>query len=315
MKTKKLVTLAGLLSIAVVLGIVESFIPLGIPGVKLGLANIVTLLVFYIYSPKEAFLVLILRIFLVGLLYSGLLSQAFLLSLSGGIFAFLLMWMLYAIKKSSIVTISVIGAIGHSIGQIALAAFILESTSLIYYLPLMLSVSIPSGIITGIIGRLILKALKINLGKTRTVSFVVFSLAFALSLTGFILMVSYNKKSDEGTIATITYANETIMKISLDDPSDYKTYAASEGVFEEYEESEGSFLYTFSVYNKDEKETYDLIVEVKDNEIRIKDETSSKHICSRMGYISSKYESLVCLPNQFIITLNDYKLDEIDAVM
>lgn len=100
MKTKKLVTLSGLLAIAVVLGIVESFIPLGIPGVKLGLVNIVTLMVFYIYSPKEAFLILILRIFLVGLLYSGLFSQAFLLSLSGGIFAFLLMWILYIIKKS-----------------------------------------------------------------------------------------------------------------------------------------------------------------------------------------------------------------------
>ena len=74
MKTRKIVTIAVLTSIAIVLSILESFIPLGIPGVKLGLANAVTLIALFLYSKKEATLVLLIRIIIVGLIYSGIFS-------------------------------------------------------------------------------------------------------------------------------------------------------------------------------------------------------------------------------------------------
>ena len=81
MKTRKIVTIAVLTSIAIVLSILESFIPLGIPGVKLGLANAVTLIALFLYSKKEATLVLLIRIIIVGLIYSGIFSISFFLSL------------------------------------------------------------------------------------------------------------------------------------------------------------------------------------------------------------------------------------------
>ena len=76
-----------------------------------------------------------------------------------------------------------------------------------------------------------------------------------------------------------------------------------------------SYLFIYKVYNKDEKDYFTLTLEVKDEKIRIKDETCKKHICSRRGYINSKYESIICLPNSFVISLNDMKLSEIDLIM
>ena len=99
MRTRKLVTIAILSSIAIVLSILESFIPTGIPGVKLGLANAVTMIVLYLYSEKEASLVLLLRIFLVGLIYSGILSISFFLSLVGGLLSLIVMILIYRIKR------------------------------------------------------------------------------------------------------------------------------------------------------------------------------------------------------------------------
>ena len=76
MKTKKIVTIAIMTALSIVLSIAESLIPTGIPGVKLGLANIVTVIILYLYSPKEALAVELIRILLTGLIYSGLFSQA-----------------------------------------------------------------------------------------------------------------------------------------------------------------------------------------------------------------------------------------------
>ena len=92
MNTKRLVTLSLFLSMSIVLSIVESFIPsFAIPGAKLGLANIMTLVILNLYGEKDAFLIIILRIFLVGLLRGTIGAPAFYLSVSGGVLAYLLM--------------------------------------------------------------------------------------------------------------------------------------------------------------------------------------------------------------------------------
>ena len=92
--TKKKVTIAVLVSVAIVLSIVESFIPIGLPGIKLGLANAVVLISLYLYSYKEAFLVEMIRVLVVGLIYSGLFSYAFLLSFVGALISFIVMFLL-----------------------------------------------------------------------------------------------------------------------------------------------------------------------------------------------------------------------------
>ena len=313
MKVRKLVTIAIMVSIAIVLSIIESFIPTGIPGVKLGLANIVTLVVLYYYSLKEAAFVQFLRVLLVGLIYSGLFSQAFLLSLSGAILSFIIMLTVYLIKKLSIISLSVLSSMAHTIGQILFASFIMKTTSVYLYLPLILTLSIPSGLITGYLALLVLRILKVEMMSPRLTSTIISSLFLLISITSLIILKSYTKNGNDGSIAVITYNNERIMEISLDNPTKYKEL--KDGIFISKSVDNDSYLFTYNIYNKDEKNNYDLTVEVIDSKIRIKEETSKKHICSKMGYIKNKYESLVCLPNSFIITIEDLSLTEIDNMM
>lgn len=156
METRKFTTLSMLLSLAVVLNIIESVIPLFngyIPGLKLGLANTVILFVLYVYSFKDALYVSILRVILVGILRTGLFSIAFFFSLGGAILSVTMMFIFKKITKLSIVGISIIGSIFHSLGQIIVAMFILETANMIYYLPWLLMFSIPTGIIVGLISK------------------------------------------------------------------------------------------------------------------------------------------------------------------
>jgi heptaprenyl diphosphate synthase len=152
MKTKRITLLAIMLSLSIVLSIVESLLPvIPIPGVKLGLANVVTLIVMYIYGEKDAFMVLLLRIVLVGLLRGNIFSVTFFLSLSGGMTAYLMMVIFKKVKVFSIIGVSIMGAFGHSVGQIVMAIFLIERAELIYYFPYVLVISVVTGVMTGLI--------------------------------------------------------------------------------------------------------------------------------------------------------------------
>lgn len=152
MTIKKISKLSMLLSISVVLSLIESFIPIFngiIPGIKLGLANIVILYALYKYSFKEALYLSLLRVLLVGILRTGLFSITFFFSLSGALFSLIFMYMFIKISKLSVVGISIIGAIFHSIGQILIATIFLSNMNILYYLPILLISSVITGIIVG----------------------------------------------------------------------------------------------------------------------------------------------------------------------
>lgn len=158
MSTRKIVFLSVMISMSIALSIVESSISIfffTIPGMKIGLANIATMVVVFSLGRKSGLLVAFLRIFLVGLIYSGLFTAPFWISLSGGTLAVLV---LIALKdtKLSIYTISVISALMHMIGQIAAAIVVVNTPTLIYYLPYMILISIPAGIITGYLAKKII---------------------------------------------------------------------------------------------------------------------------------------------------------------
>ena len=308
MKVKRIVSVSIMISIGVVLGIVESLIPSGVPGVKIGLANIVTLLSFYIFDFKDAIIVHILRIFLVGLIYSGILSQGFLLSLAGGILSLIVMLIVYFIKKDSIYMISLFGSIFHSIGQIILSMIILSSKDVLYYLPIIFSLSIPCGLLTAYLSSLILKPFKIVLPKFKLVP-VLLSLIVTISFLT-LSIILYTGKSDK-RIAHITYQNNLIMDIDLEKPSSYKNFGDE---FIKIEKENDSYLYYFNFYNKDSKEINEFIIEVKNQKIKIKKESCKKGICSHIGYIDSKYERLICLPNELIVSIEYNSLDDFDAI-
>ncbi len=154
MNTKRLVTLSLFLSMSIVLSIVESFIPsFAIPGAKLGLANIMTLVILNLYGEKDAFLIIILRIFLVGLLRGTIGAPAFYLSVSGGVLAYLLMILFNRFRVFSVVGVSVMGSLGHSLGQILMAMVILSLPELVYYFPFLFLIAIPTGVFTGLVAK------------------------------------------------------------------------------------------------------------------------------------------------------------------
>ncbi len=148
-----MVLLAILLAASVVLNIVERVALgglTGLPMIRLGLANIIILIILYIYSAKDAFLVLILRIFLVGL-FTALFSPTFWLSFGGGLMAYLLMVSFKATQWFSIIGVSVVGAFGHALGQVLVAMVLLSTQELFLYLPFLVGLSIPTGVFTGLI--------------------------------------------------------------------------------------------------------------------------------------------------------------------
>ena len=151
MNTKRLVTLSILLTISIVLSVLESFfIPsFSVPGAKLGLANIVTIIIIYQFGEKDAFMVLVLRIFLVGLLSGSIFNFPFWLSVSGGMVAFAMMFLFKKFKVFNMISVSVMGSLGHSLGQIVMAIFILDTAELAYYFPLLFMIAIPTGIFVG----------------------------------------------------------------------------------------------------------------------------------------------------------------------
>lgn len=152
-----------LLALAVVLNIIETVIPFFngyIPGLKLGLANTIILFVLYMYSFKEALYISILRVFLVGILRTGLFSIAFFFSLGGAILSIVMMALFKRMSKLSVVGISIIGSVFHSIGQILVAIVIIDTTKMIYYLPWLLAISVPTGILVGLVTKELTKYFK-----------------------------------------------------------------------------------------------------------------------------------------------------------
>lgn len=147
-KTKKMVLLSLLSSLAIVVYIVEAQIPslVPVPGVKLGLSNMISLSTLLIFGPLECLSVLLLRIIL-GSLLTGSMS-ALIFSLAGGLASNLGMILLYLLFKNqiSVWAISIAGSILHNIGQLFIAALIIQNFKIYYYLPILLI----SGIITGI---------------------------------------------------------------------------------------------------------------------------------------------------------------------
>lgn len=135
------------LALALIAGYVESLIPVAvaIPGIKLGTANSVILILLYMVGVKEAFIVNISRVVLSGFLFGSM--SSILYSLSGAIVSLLIMTMLKKTDRFSISGVSMAGGVFHNVGQLIMAAFVLETTAVWYYLPVL----IISGCITGLL--------------------------------------------------------------------------------------------------------------------------------------------------------------------
>ena len=147
----KITTLSMLIAVAIVLNVAEMSVNvIPVPGAKIGFANLVTVIVLYMYGYKEATLITILRVLMVGLLYRSF-TIPFWMGLGGAALSLVTMGIIKVWLKLHIITVSVFGAILHTVGQVLVGMYLLEEGLLILYLPLMLIISIPSGILIGVI--------------------------------------------------------------------------------------------------------------------------------------------------------------------
>ena len=165
----KMTIIAILIAGAVVIGYLESLIPsIGIPGVKLGLSNIIILIVLYELGIWEAALGSLSRVLLVSLLRGTFLSMGFVMSLTGAVLSLSIMIIFYLlIKKFSIIGVSVIGALFHVFGQIGVAMIYLSTAYILYYLPIIAISAIITGIIVGIVSQIIINTKVISKQKEK----------------------------------------------------------------------------------------------------------------------------------------------------
>lgn len=145
---------AGLFAaLAILMGYVEMMIPvpIPIPGVKLGLANVIILIMLYFMDAKSAFFVSLIRVLLSGLLFAGF--AGLLYSLAGAMCSFGAMVLLKKSGKCSILGVSVMGGIFHNIGQVVVAALVVENVRMAYYLPFLLVSGVVTGLVIGIVAQ------------------------------------------------------------------------------------------------------------------------------------------------------------------
>lgn len=156
----KYVARFGLLTaMALVLGYVERFIPVPIPapGVKIGLANTVLLYAVYLMDWKSALLLMVVKVLLSGLLFSGVSGMMY--AFAGGALSLAVMLLLRKAKGMSIVGTSIAGAAAHNVGQVLVACLMVNTRAMIGYLPVLLISGVITGLLTGMVAKLVIDAL------------------------------------------------------------------------------------------------------------------------------------------------------------
>lgn len=158
-KGKKTAFCGMFLALALVAGYIEQILPitLGIPGVKLGLANIVTMVLLYTVGLRTTVGITSVRILLAGLLFGTGFSIVY--SAAGAALSLFVMVILKHTKKFSYIGVSVAGGVFHNVGQIMVAVFVLETKALVYYLPILILSGLVAGIVIGMLSGLLLQRL------------------------------------------------------------------------------------------------------------------------------------------------------------
>lgn len=158
---KKKVAFWGIfLALALILSYVESLIPFyfGVPGMKLGLTNVIVILLMYLIGDRDALGVSVLRVILAGFLFGNGFSVLY--SLAGAILSFMVMFLMKRTQKFNVITVSAAGGISHNLGQIIVAVCVVENYHLFLYFPLLMIGGIITGVLIGVIARELIFRLK-----------------------------------------------------------------------------------------------------------------------------------------------------------
>ena len=148
-----------LTALALIFSYVETLIPIqfGIPGVKLGLANLIIVIALYRMKLSEAYLLSIVRVLLAGFIFGNYFSIIY--SLAGGLLSLTVMALLRKKGGFSVIGVSIAGGVFHNIGQLIVASVIVETFSMMYYVPVLLIAGLVTGLLIGIASDGMLKRL------------------------------------------------------------------------------------------------------------------------------------------------------------
>lgn len=162
MRTNRIAEYGLLAALAMVLAYVESQVPVffAVPGMKLGLTNLVVLTALYRQGERGAFAINLVRIVLTAFTFGNM--SAMLYSLAGGILSFLVMVICRRSGYFSMTGVSIAGGVAHNAGQILVAMFVLETSQLIYYLPFLMIAGTAAGFVIGLIGSGVVRRLPKN---------------------------------------------------------------------------------------------------------------------------------------------------------
>ena len=155
-KIRKITILAALSAFAIILGYVETLIPLnfGIPGIKLGVANLVIVVMLFAdrfsFGFRDTLIVNLIRIFIVGIMFSNVYGIIY--SLCGGLVSLLVMYLLKRTGAVSVLGVSIIGGVMHNLAQLIVAMIVVEQLKVIYYAPVLLLSGSICGAVIGVAG-------------------------------------------------------------------------------------------------------------------------------------------------------------------
>ncbi|MDD6920634.1 MAG: Gx transporter family protein [Eubacteriales bacterium] len=154
---------AVMVALAMMFSYVEAMFPIAIaiPGIKLGIANIVVLIALYLLNAKYALLINVIRIFLVGFLFTG--TFGIIYSLAGGLLSYAVMVLLKKTNWFSIIGISMAGGVFHNLGQLITAGLIVENMNIFLYFPILLFSGMITGVLMGIVASIVMGRLKIQI--------------------------------------------------------------------------------------------------------------------------------------------------------
>lgn len=294
--------LGMLLALATALHTFEAQLPaLPIPGAKVGLANVVSLLALYAFGLREAFLIVVLRQVAGSLFVGTFLSPAFFFGLAGGMLSVLAMQLVrWVVPKASPVTTSLVGAAAHNTGQLFVAWWLTAQPAVFLYLPYLLWFAVPAGAFIGRLMESLLPYLRSagvwaddlaeSIPRKR---YVEVGVALALAVVGGVVLYlgTAGPTGELGGIpvAVIRVDGDELMRLPL-------SADAREKIFVRGGEME---------------------IEVKDGAVRVRESDCNHQLCVRRGWIDSSRQSIVCLPYHTVITIEGAqqdRLDDIDAI-
>ena len=149
-RTKRLALSSMFAALALIFSYIEAILPfsVGIPGVKLGIANLVVIIALYEMGLRYALTINVIRIFVAGLLFNGLFGAVY--SLAGGLLSLLIMWLLKKTGLFSMIGVSMAGGVAHNMGQLLVASALVSNLKMFVYLPVLMFSGIAAGILIGI---------------------------------------------------------------------------------------------------------------------------------------------------------------------